>query len=181
MNVRKQRTQRGLRDLENLFAQAYPFARRSAQVRAAALGVGHDIVRFNSEDLGQEVFLDLWSALQSYDDSRSSLRTYTETIIVSTITSHLRRERTKKRTRPTDFTSPAAKSIELSVRIERRIDLDRALKKLAAPDLRVVGLLVGGYKPGEIAHTLSISRAAVYRRLDRIRDALKARGLEKYL
>lgn len=164
---------------EDLFVQAYPFARRSTQVHSAALS-GHAMALLDPEDLGQEVLLHLWRALQGYDHSRSSLRTYTETIVASTITSALRRGKAKKRTRGPDFNS-SIESVELSFRIERRIDLSRALCQLEGLDLRVARFLLRDCKPTEVARKLGVSRAAVYRSLDRIRLALEARGFRKYL
>jgi RNA polymerase sigma-70 factor (ECF subfamily) len=157
---------------EALFGQAAPFAHRSTQVRTAALA-GHDATAFDSEDIGQEVLLRLWRALGSYDPSRSSLRTYTETIVISTITSVLRRGNAKKRKRLSDAPK---ESVELSLRIERRIDLGRGLQKLGRFDRRVARLLLREYRPAEVAKKLGTSRTSVYRSIDRIRLALTRAG-----
>jgi RNA polymerase sigma factor (sigma-70 family) len=162
------------REREILFVEAYPFARRSTQVRTAAL-TGNDVASPDPEDIAQEVLLQLWRSLGNYDSSRSSLRTYTETIVCSTISSVLRRCTAKKRRRGADFYSPIEVG-ELSIRIELRIDLRRAIQKLGRLDLQVARLLLRDYKPGEVARKLGTSRAAVYRSVGRIRVALERAG-----
>lgn len=177
MSVRGEPECADLEERETLFIQAYPLARRAAQVRAATI-VGLDIVLFDREDLVQEALMGLWSALPRYDGSRSSLRTYSERIATTTVASTLRRGKAKKRTARRDVVS-AVGTVEVSVRIERRVDLYSALGKLDRSDGMVARLLLDECRPTEIAKTLRISRQAVYRSLDRIRLALQHSGFMK--
>jgi RNA polymerase sigma factor (sigma-70 family) len=175
MSVRGQRDSRIER--ENLFVQAYPFARRSAQVHAAAVS-RIDAVLLGRDDLIQEALLCLWQALRSYDPTKSSLKTYSERVVTRQVASHLRRCNAKKRTRH-DEIEASNSSIELLVRIELRADINRALRELSPLDMHVARLMLH-HRPIEVARMLACSRAAVYRSIGRIRAALEHFGLEKY-
>lgn len=161
-------------DREDLFVQAYPFARRSAQVHAAAIA-RLDAVFLARDDLVQEASLRLWEALRRYDATKASLRTYTDRIVDRHVASLIRKRKAKKRTRH-DESESAVSSIEMSVRIELRADINRAINDLGRLDVRVARLLLGDYKAAEIARKLRIPRTAVYRSIDRIRAALIEAG-----
>lgn len=157
--------------LEALFLQAYPLARRTAQVRSA-LSRGTDIER---EDLEQETLIAIWVALGQFDGTRASLRTFVEKVAASTITSIFRRTRALKRTRPVDCGD--LQTNKLLVHVEFRVDIRRVLDKLTPLD-RHVARFLAEYGPTQIARKLKISRQAVYRSTTRLRAAFREAGFE---
>lgn len=156
---------------EDLFDLAFPLAKRSAQVRASAIP-RYDY--FDHEDLEQDALAAVLAALDRYDEPRASLRTFVERVAANGIASTLRRARAEKRTSLDD--GPLAESPRLSLTVELRLDLNRVLRTLERRDGRVARLLEE-YRPAEIARALGISRASVYRSIDRIRDAFIEAGL----
>jgi DNA-directed RNA polymerase specialized sigma24 family protein len=65
------------------------------------------------------------------------------------------------------------------VSIEVRVDVRRALAFLNVADQRVARMLLH-WRPSEIARMFGVSRAAIYRSIDRIRDGLRGGGFENY-
>lgn len=156
---------------EELFELAYPLAQRAAKVRASSVP---RYSYFDRDDLVQDAVAAVLIALDRYEEPRASLRTYVERVASNAIASTLRRARTEKRT-SVDYW-PVAESPRVSLIVELRLDLNRALRALGRPERRVARLLEE-YRPGEIARALGISRTAVYRSIDRIREAFVAAGL----
>jgi RNA polymerase sigma factor (sigma-70 family) len=155
---------------EDLFDLAYPLAQRAARVRASAIP-RYDY--FDREDLEQDALAAVLAALDRYDESRASLRTFVERVASNGIASTLRRARSSKRT-IADYW-PAAEPPRLSLIIELRLDMNRVLGTLERRD-RQVARLLEEHRPAEIARALGISRTAVYHSIDRIRDAFDEAG-----
>ena len=158
--------------LEALFLQAYPFARRAAQVRSVSAVSRR--TNFDRQDLEQEALVAIWAALVQFDALRASLRTFVERVVATTSASIFRRAAAKKRTKPGDYHAPA-ETLQLVLRVEYRVDLQRVLGKLGHRERKVASLLVE-YGPAQIARRLRISRPAVYRIISRIRAALEEGG-----
>ena len=155
-----------------LFRQAYPFARRAAQVRSAAASAAH--AHLEREDVEQEVLVRIWIALARFDRRKASLRTFVERVAANSVASSLRRETAKKRTKSKDHDS-VTESRPVLLQIEVRVDFHRALGRLSPTDRRVAGL-IAEEGPARIARILRISRSAVYRSIGRIRVALMEAG-----
>ena len=100
--------------------------------------------------------LGVLAALLDFDDSRSSLATFIDRIAESKTTSVLRRTAAKKRN-PKDVSLVPREPVKIFLSIELRLDLERALKKLAKKDRDVARLLVE-YKPAETARVPQKSR-----------------------
>ncbi|MGO9111119.1 MAG: sigma-70 family RNA polymerase sigma factor [Thermoguttaceae bacterium] len=164
---------------EALFLEAYPFACRAAQVRSATYGRILGALGLDSDDLEQDAMAGLWNVLSRFDPTRASLRTYAERVVATTITSALRRAAATKRVVRDDL-ALLADPVPLLAQIEIQIDIERALTTLKKKDRRVARLLAG-YRPSEVAKALGISRAAVYRSMDRIRMALCAAGFGEFI
>jgi RNA polymerase sigma factor (sigma-70 family) len=156
---------------EELFDLAYPLAQRAAKVRASSLP-RYDY--FDRDDLVQDAVTAVLAALDRYDEPRASLRTFVERVASNGIATTLRRARAEKRT-SVDYW-PVTDSPGLSLIVELRLDLHRVLRTLEHRE-RNVARLLEEYRPAEIARALGISRAAVYRSLDRIREAFVGAGL----
>lgn len=155
---------------ELLFLEAYPLARRAAQVRAAAFALCVDQDR---EDLEQQALASVWAAINRFDKSRASLRTFVERVVASSMSSISRRMRAQKRAKPPDCELPS--TLQLIIRVELRVDLQRLIERLRSVDQKVARL-IPECRPAEIARRLNISRAAVYRCIRRIRTTFKEGG-----
>lgn len=159
--------------LHELFLEAYPLARRAAQVRSATvIGLLREAA-LDREDLEQEALVKVYTAITRFDRSRASLRTFVERIVATSITSVFRRNRAGKRTKRLDY--EPVDSLQLLVKTELRLDIQQVLGKLRPRDRKVARLLVE-HCPAEVARRLHISRAAVYRCIKRIRTLLKGGG-----
>jgi RNA polymerase sigma factor (sigma-70 family) len=126
------------------------------------------------DDLRQEVLLRVLCTLPLFDRKRASLRTFVETVVSTTVTSICRRTAAEKRTMPADYI--VMESFEISVQVERRVDVQRLLKHLAPADLSVAQLLLLERVPSQVACELGISRPSVYRSIKRIREILSQGG-----
>jgi RNA polymerase sigma factor (sigma-70 family) len=158
--------------LDALFEEAYPFARRAAEVRSRTTPFADDSV--DQEDLKQEMLMEIWTALRHFDPDRASLRTFIERIAAAEVVSFMRRAEAKKRTKPADFEFVST-SEDMVITIQLRVDLGRLLKNLDYQDRRVARLLVED-SPAQVARILRVSRSAVYRSIDRIRGAFLQGG-----
>jgi RNA polymerase sigma factor (sigma-70 family) len=156
---------------EELFDRAYPLAQRAAKVRASSV-LRYDY--FDRDDLVQDAVTAVLAALDRYDEPRASLCTFVERVASNGIASTLRRARAEKRTSVDCW--PVAESPGLSLIVELRLDMNRVLRTLEQRERRVARLLEE-YRPAEIARALGISRAAVYRSIDGIREAFIEAGL----
>jgi RNA polymerase sigma factor (sigma-70 family) len=158
---------------ENLFDLAFPLAQRAAKVRAASAKLSH--ADFDREDLQQEALIGVWGAIDRFDVSRASIRTFVERVVANRIASVLRRSRVGKRARRDDYDT-APQPGRLFVTVEFRLDLNRVLETLGRRERKIARLLEE-YRPSEIARVLKISRPAVYRSIERIREAFSDAGL----
>jgi RNA polymerase sigma factor (sigma-70 family) len=132
------------------------------------------------EDLEQEALVGVWLAIamSGYDPSRASPRTFAERVVASKLTSALRRVSASKRT---PRTRPETREcVDVFVRINFRVDIERVLSKLRKTDKKVLRLLFER-TPSEVAQILGISRQAVYRSMQRIRIAFRKAGLGEFL
>jgi len=163
---------------QDLFHAAYPLARRVAQVHSAKWvrvlrAAGHD-----RDDLEAVCIAEVWAKLHRFNPTKSSLPTFVERIVTSKAFSFLRRCKARKRTR-TDADATGISGMPIDVAIARRVDLRRALASLNNADQKVARMLVH-WNPSEIAKLFGISRASVYRCIERIREAFRRAGLENY-
>jgi RNA polymerase sigma factor (sigma-70 family) len=158
--------------LEEFFLQAYPFARRAAQVRSAS--AVRKFKELEREDLEQEALLSTWRLLSRFDHTRASLPTFVERVVATSIASVCRGRAAKKRIKHDD-SDPPPEPLQLFVRIEFRIDFLRVVARLAPRD-RKVALLLVEFSPTQIARSLKTSRQAVYRCINRIRAAFLEGG-----
>lgn len=156
---------------ESLFFEAYPFARRAVEVRSAKYARALRATGLDRDDLEQELLVELFRALSRFDPFRASLSTYVERVIAAKAISVIRRERAQKRCKTEE--PPVLRSPDLTINVELRVDIRRTLMPLSKSDRRIARLLLWGQRPTEIARELGSSRAAVYRSMDRIRDALR--------
>jgi RNA polymerase sigma factor (sigma-70 family) len=160
---------------DELFHLLYPHAKRAAGVRSSAWGSRYADV--DSADFEQEALLDVWNALERYDDSRGAPRTFAERIVSNSIASFLRRARAGKRTQSADYETLLESSRpRVFARLELRLDIDRVLAALPGRE-RMVARLLEEDGPAEIARELDIPRSAIYRSIELIRESFRKAGL----
>ena len=162
------------RAFDDLFAVAYPLIQRAARARSARFLDPLRAFALDASDLEQEIMLAVLTALLDFDDSRSSLATFVDRVAESKTRSILRKTTAKKR-RQKDLSIPARDPLFLLVAVERRLDLERSLKKLCKKDKKVAAFLAE-CTPAEAARLLEVSRQMVYRSIDRIRETFLETG-----
>ncbi|MDH3660445.1 MAG: hypothetical protein OEU92_10520 [Alphaproteobacteria bacterium] len=150
------------------------------------------------EDLEQELMLHAHRRLTCYDPARSDLWTFADRILKNFVANLLASERAKRRgggclTASIDDLSPAdeliladwtlggSKPDQLNClqSVHLRFDLDRG-KRLLPAHLRVCCNLLAEHSPSEVARRLKLARGSLYSRMQTIRRALTAAGLQSY-
>jgi RNA polymerase sigma-70 factor (ECF subfamily) len=159
---------------EAVFREAYPLARRAAEVRSASVVSAVPFTNVDREDLHQEALMGVWRELGRFDSSRASLRTFVERVVYSKIASALRSQGTSRRISGVDALADHAVPPDES--IDLRTDVARALTTLSDGD-RKLALLLADHTPTQAGRQLHISRSTVYERIRRIRAAFIAAGL----
>ena len=153
--------------------QVLPLALRAVQVRAAAAVASGRTPAADREDLEQEAFLGLWTALRRYDASRASLRTFLERVADKRFASLMRRRRGPLTVERLDG-HPFATADGIPA-VQFHVDFERVLAPLGDPD-RKLALLLIDHGPTEISRMLGIARSTVYARMARIRRAFLEAG-----
>lgn len=161
--------------LEATFRQAYPMARRAAQVRATAAVVSGAIQTADREDFEQEGLTACWRALPRYDPNRGSLRTFVEHVVAARLASLVRSANRVPAMQPLDsahrcHVDPCADPMELHA------DVWRLLNLLNDRDRRLM-LLLMEHSPAEASRMLGIARSTVYQRIQRLRRTIIDAGL----
>jgi RNA polymerase sigma factor (sigma-70 family) len=160
---------------EAVFAEAYPFARRAAEVRSAAAVAIGGLSAFDREDIEQEAMVGFWQALPGYDRSRACPRTYAELVVSTRIASALRAYNAWKRAVPLDDVL-STEVWEPAQFVDLRADVDRVLAGLNERDRRLASVLVD-HTPSEAGRVLGVARSTVYERIDGLRGAFEHAGL----
>jgi len=162
------------RMIETVFREAYPLARRAAEVRSAAVVASSPFVNVDREDLHQEALMGVWRALGRFDSSRACLRTFVERVVDSKIASALRSQ--GRPLRICDLDALPDLAVPLNESVDLRTDVARALTALSDGD-RKLAVLLAEHTPTEASRQLHISRSTVYDGIRRIRIAFIAAGL----
>jgi RNA polymerase sigma-70 factor (ECF subfamily) len=166
------------RDKQNaLYAEAS--AANAAAIRRLARGYEADPDR--QRDLLQEIYMELWVSLGSFD-GRCSLRTWVYRIAHNVGASHVVRDR-RLTSRLADLEtfeariSPADGQAEVERRLSAAILLD-LIHRLKPPDRQVILLYLEGEAAGSIAEVTGISASNVATKIHRIKRMLKQKYLE---
>jgi RNA polymerase sigma factor (sigma-70 family) len=160
--------------LDVAFQQAYPLATRSAQVRSAGAMVSGADLLADRADWEQEALIRVWQALSKYDPVRSGLRTFVELVIGTHFASMLRSRRRRPQFLSLDERRDAG-DFELRA-VELHADIDRVLAGVSAFD-RLVALTLTECSVIDTSRRLGLSRASIYRAIDRLRTVFTAAGL----
>ena len=151
------------------FMAVYPLARRAAEVRTATIVCQVE----DREDLVQEALAAVWHALQFFDPSRASLRTFVERIVANRVASLMR----TRRRQPVFEVLQEHHLLGLDgiPTAEFRIDFQKVAASLSEPDRRFAESLLE-HRPTEACRAMGISRSCAYERIRRIRTALENAG-----
>ena len=145
------------------------------------------------DDVRQDLLLDVFKRIRSFDPDRGSLGAFVETIIVhrtARLAKQVYRQRAIHAEPPYFPTLPlvsehnarqeAERDAEIisDEQIERthlRLDLERSVQSLGSAELALCRQLIQ-CAPAEIARSSSLSRASIYRRINDIRMHLMTTG-----
>jgi RNA polymerase sigma-70 factor (ECF subfamily) len=158
---------------ETALEQALPLALRAVQVRGATAVATGRATAADREDIEQEAFLGLWTALRHYDPSRASLRTFLERVADKRFASLLRRRRNAIVIERLDGHRLA--TADGIPAVQFHVDFERILAPLDDSD-RALALLLVDHGPTEISRMLGIARSTVYARMARLRRAFREAG-----
>jgi RNA polymerase sigma factor (sigma-70 family) len=158
---------------DHVFEQAYSIACRAARARLAAAVAMGTLPRQDFEDLEQEALMAVWRALQRFDPSRASLRTFVEMVVAARFASLMRARRSLPVLEPVDECHVIG--LDGIPALEFRVDLRRAAASLTEPDRRLAGFLTD-HTPTEAGRALGIARSTVYEAIHRIRTAFEKAG-----
>lgn len=158
---------------DQVFEQAYSMARRAARARLAAAVTMGALPRQDCEDLEQETLIAVWRALERFDPSRASLRTFVEMVVAARFASLMRTRRSVPVLEPIDECRLMGRD-RISA-LEFRVDFQRATASLNELDRRLAGLLTD-HTPTDASRALGIARSTVYEAMHRIRTTFNNAG-----
>jgi RNA polymerase sigma-70 factor (ECF subfamily) len=163
--------------VEGVFEQSYQASRRLAAVRAAAMVSLCGLPQNSRPDLEQEVLLELWRKRTAYDPARGSWRTFAEPVVANRLVSLTRSLNSAKSGHRREEPLETARSLTAPrERHDLRIEVWRVLDRVAPFD-RTVALCLIAHSATETARKLGVSRATVYRAIERLRAAFEQAGL----
>jgi RNA polymerase sigma factor (sigma-70 family) len=153
--------------LKRTFEQAYPLARRAAQVRAAAAVLAGVVPGFEGEDLMQEGLIASWRAIPHYDAGRASLRTFVEHVVAKRLTSVVRCSRRRPASDPIELAPEPSVGPDVGS-FEAVTDIGRVLASMADGERQLARLLME-YSPSQVSRLLGVARSTVYERIRKLR------------
>ena len=115
----------------------------------------------------------VWRALERFDPSRASLRTFVEMLVAARFGSLMRRRRSLPVLEPVDECHVIG--LDGIPALEFRVDLQRASASLNELDRRLAAFLTD-HTPTEAGRALGIARSTVYEAIHRIRTTLNKAG-----
>jgi RNA polymerase sigma-70 factor, ECF subfamily len=163
--------------VEEIFEQSFSAICRLAAIRAATTATLYQLPTDSRQDLQQEALLELWRKRGAYDPGRGTWRTFAELVVANRMVSMVRSMHAHKAGYFRE--EPIQRADRLPAPVERhdlRIEVRRVLGGVAPFD-RTVALCLIGHSAAETGHKLGVSRATVYRVIDRLRVAFTRAGL----
>lgn len=162
--------------VETVFGQSYSATSRLAGARAAAIVARYRLPKESRRDLEQEALLELWGKRHAYDPRRASWRTFSERVVANRMTSLVRAMHSKRSGQFREESLEAVGLMAPDSRADLCADVSRVLSGVSPFDRKVAIDLIG-YSAVETSRRLGVSRATVYRAIDRLRDAFAKAGL----
>lgn len=167
-------SRRGMAAPDDLYEEA---ARRFGPA-LARLAAAYEADRSRREDLVQEIHLQLWRSLKTFD-GRASLRTWAFRVAHNVAVSHVLRDgRRRARERPeaeaAEIADPAPGPEAAAGRALAAERMHEAIRALPPLDAQVALLFLEDFSAAGIAEVTGLSAGAVATRLTRIRARLRA-------
>jgi len=125
----------------------------------------------DAEDLVQEILMQVWRSLPSYDQ-KAKLSTWCYRIAINTAISWRRNATRRKRQPPENRVATDSLSSRSSFSNEAQL-LDRFLDSMSEIDRAVLLMYLEDLTSEEIAESIGVSNGAIRTRISRIRDQLK--------
>jgi DNA-directed RNA polymerase specialized sigma24 family protein len=163
--------------VETIFEQSYTTCVAVASVRAAMIVKRYRLSNEDLLDLSQEALLGLCQNSLRFDAGRASWRTFSERVVANWLASCMRGIRAGRRGHGRQERldelklTPAAPDESLDL----RIDVRTVLAGVSILDQRVAGLLID-HSPTETGRCIGLSRATIYRAIERLRAVFLAAG-----
>ena len=168
------------------FEQAFPVARDLAQRKAARVIGRGGLTRDDREDVASHLVATFYARFERFDVNRASVQTFASRLMDKELSSILRHRLASCRRRSEEEESlaessevPDADSPGTPDAADRRhfwIDVERALAPLPMV-LRQTALALCSYTPSELSRLPGQSHTVIYRRIRRLRGALRAAGI----
>jgi DNA-directed RNA polymerase specialized sigma24 family protein len=163
--------------VEAVFEQSYSAASRLVAVRAAAIVTLYRLPADSRRDLEQEALLELWRKRWAFDPRRASWRTFSERVVANRMSSLVRAMHSR---RSGQFREESLDAVVGLMAPDRQMDLSTDVSRVlsdVSPFDRKVAIDLIDYCAVETSRRLGVSRATVYRAIDRLRDAFAKAGL----
>jgi RNA polymerase sigma factor (sigma-70 family) len=163
--------------IETGFEQSFPAMCRLAAVRATRIVSRHGLPCELRRDLEQEAVLEVWRKRTAYNPERGSWRTFSEHVVANKLISIVRTIRSKHEGQFKD--EPLENLLGVAGPKDNhdlRADVSRILARVSSFDRAVARSLVG-YSAAETGRRLDVSRATIYRAIERLRAVFTEAGL----
>lgn len=161
------------------FESVYHTISAIAGARAAGVARLYGLSDADRSDLEQEALFHGWRNLATFDPTRSSLKTFIECIVARKLISLARGIRARKRCVRTDASARTYVDSEAD-RLNLRIDIFRLLQGLQ-PDQRDICRMLADSSVTDISRRAGISRATIYRTINRLQVVFTEAGLHRSL
>ena len=159
------------------FGQSFSATSRIAAMRAATVVALYGLPREMRSDLEQEAFLELWRKQPAYDPRRGSWRTFSERVVMNRMSSLMRQMRSQQSGQFRERSLESALGLPApNDGADLRSDVSRVLSGVSEFDRKVAVYLIG-HTAIETSRRLEVSRATVYRAIERLRVAFVAAGM----
>ena len=167
--------------VEVSFEQSYAISSRIAAVHAANVVARHGLPHHDREDLSQEALLELWRKEPVFDERRAGWRTFADRVVANRLASLVRHMHS---CRSGHGKEDPIEGLEIPdvLRygdVDLRTDVKKVLAGLSLFD-RNVALSLIDHSPIETSRRLRVSRATVYRAIDRLRTAFVDAGFSRW-
>ena len=156
--------------LTRLFETNLEVIRRAVGYQARARVREFELGSDEIPDFWQEGYLEVWIKLPSFDDSRTQLGTFADTVARNRLINLGKAARASKRRPPLTFDE----CVEYDR--QRQHDVRQVVASFSQRDRQVCRLLVA-YPPTEASRHSGLSRSAFYESISRIRKAFQRAGL----
>lgn len=161
--------------IEATFEQAYPMALRAAQVRVAGAVATARLTADERGECVQELLLAAWRSLPRYDNTRGSLRTYTERIVANRFSSLMRSRRRQLPVEALAEHHHQLVTLDGIPGLEFRMDVQRVLAALSERD-RHLAQTLAERNVTQAARKLGRTRSSLYHRVYAIRTQFAKAG-----